>query len=140
MTTRPPADIGMPLAEVDTPALLVDLDAFEQNLDTLAQAVTDKPVYHTTDQVRLDNLIRNLTGNLSLDGALLRIRVLDESSQPVFTIDESLGQLLPGSQIERTGLFSLIAAAQGLYEIRSQVIEAGTLVRWPPLLLSLRSG
>ena len=31
----PPAAIGMPLAEVDTPALLLDLDAFERNLDTL---------------------------------------------------------------------------------------------------------
>lgn len=29
----PPASIGMEVAEVDTPALLVDLDAFEQNLD-----------------------------------------------------------------------------------------------------------
>lgn len=31
----PPATIGMPLSEVDTPALLLDLDAFEFNLKTL---------------------------------------------------------------------------------------------------------
>ena len=31
----PPAAVGMPLADVDTPALLLDLDAFERNLDTL---------------------------------------------------------------------------------------------------------
>ncbi len=35
----PPAAIGMPLAEVDTPALIVDLDAFEGNLRRLAQAL-----------------------------------------------------------------------------------------------------
>ena len=35
----PPAEIGMPLTEVDTPALLVDLDAFEHNLDKLADEV-----------------------------------------------------------------------------------------------------
>ena len=37
MTTRPPAEIGMPLDEVDTPALIIDLDAFERNLDRLPQ-------------------------------------------------------------------------------------------------------
>ena len=39
MTTRPPAEIGMPLDEVDTPALIVDLDAFEHNLRRLADRV-----------------------------------------------------------------------------------------------------
>ena len=32
MPQPPPATTGMPLAEVDTPALLIDLDAFERNL------------------------------------------------------------------------------------------------------------
>jgi hypothetical protein len=36
MTTRPPAEIGMRLDEVDTPALVIDLDAFERNLRRLA--------------------------------------------------------------------------------------------------------
>ena len=35
MTLPPPARTGMSLDEVDTPALLLDLDAFEHNLDTL---------------------------------------------------------------------------------------------------------
>ena len=39
MTTRPPAEIGMTLDEVDTPALIVDLDAFERNLKRLADRV-----------------------------------------------------------------------------------------------------
>ena len=41
MTTTPPAEIGMPLEEVDTPALLIDLDAFDRNIETLA-AMTKK--------------------------------------------------------------------------------------------------
>jgi len=36
MTTRAPAEIGMRLEEVDTPALILDLDAFEGNLKRLA--------------------------------------------------------------------------------------------------------
>ena len=44
MTTTPPAEIGMSLEDVDTPALLLDLDAFEQNLDRMAAAIADKAV------------------------------------------------------------------------------------------------
>src|SRR5580704_14006430 len=39
MTTRPPAEIGMTLEEVDTPALIVDLDAFERNLRRLPERI-----------------------------------------------------------------------------------------------------
>ncbi len=44
MMTRPPADVGMPLEAVDTPALLLDLDAFERNVSRLAQAVAGTPL------------------------------------------------------------------------------------------------
>ncbi|MEL0021627.1 MAG: alanine racemase, partial [Rickettsiales bacterium] len=44
MTTPPPAEIGMPLEDVDTPALLLDLDAFERNLDRMAEKLKGKPV------------------------------------------------------------------------------------------------
>src|SRR5215470_9031141 len=36
MPIKPPASVGMSLAEVDTPALLIDLDAFEGNLRRMA--------------------------------------------------------------------------------------------------------
>ena len=44
MTTRPPAEIGMPLEAVETPALLIDLDAFERNLARPAAVITDPQV------------------------------------------------------------------------------------------------
>ena len=37
---HPPAEVGMPLIDVDTPALLIDLDAFERNLDVMAKRVS----------------------------------------------------------------------------------------------------
>ena len=37
MATAPPADIGMPLTDVDTPALIIDLDTFEANLEHMAK-------------------------------------------------------------------------------------------------------
>ena len=39
MTTPPPAEIGMAMEDVDTPALLLDLDAFDRNLKKMADAV-----------------------------------------------------------------------------------------------------
>ena len=36
MPMKPPASVGMSLAQVDTPALLIDLDAFEGNLKRMA--------------------------------------------------------------------------------------------------------
>jgi D-threonine aldolase len=39
MSSHQPAAPGMPLADVDTPALIVDLDAFERNLRRMADAV-----------------------------------------------------------------------------------------------------
>jgi D-serine deaminase-like pyridoxal phosphate-dependent protein len=39
MSQPPPATIGMALADVDTPALLIDLDAFERNLQRMSDFV-----------------------------------------------------------------------------------------------------
>lgn len=44
MTTPAPAAVGMPLAEIDTPALILDLDPFERNLARMADAVRGRPV------------------------------------------------------------------------------------------------
>ena len=37
--TKPPAEVGMRMQEVDTPALILDLDAFEANLRRLMDAL-----------------------------------------------------------------------------------------------------
>ena len=44
MTTRPPADVAKPIAEIDTPALVVDQDAYERNLDRMAASLAGTPV------------------------------------------------------------------------------------------------
>jgi 3-hydroxy-D-aspartate aldolase len=46
MTIRPPAEIGMAADDVDTPALLVDLDAFEHNITLMAKMVASFGVNH----------------------------------------------------------------------------------------------
>jgi D-serine deaminase-like pyridoxal phosphate-dependent protein len=44
MTQIPPAQIGMSLDSVDTPALLIDLDAFDRNVARLAEVVSGTTV------------------------------------------------------------------------------------------------
>ena len=39
-----PAEIGMPLADVDTPALLLDLDAFEHNMKSMRDSLADRGI------------------------------------------------------------------------------------------------
>jgi D-serine deaminase-like pyridoxal phosphate-dependent protein len=40
----PPAVVGASLADIDTPALLLDLDAFERNLDRMCRLLSGSPV------------------------------------------------------------------------------------------------
>jgi D-serine deaminase-like pyridoxal phosphate-dependent protein len=42
--TRPPATVGQRVDEIDTPALLLDLDAFESNLQSMMASVSGRPV------------------------------------------------------------------------------------------------
>jgi 3-hydroxy-D-aspartate aldolase len=69
MDVYPPAEIGMPLTEVDTPSLLLDLDAFERNLDLLDTSLSGKPVKvrphaksHKCSEIALRQLARGAVG------------------------------------------------------------------------------
>jgi D-serine deaminase-like pyridoxal phosphate-dependent protein len=44
MSPYRPAEIGMPLSEVDTPSLILDLDAFERNLDRMDASLAGKKI------------------------------------------------------------------------------------------------
>src|SRR5512146_1315180 len=44
MSAYLPAAVGMPLAEVDTPCLILDLDAFERNLRRLNESLVGRSV------------------------------------------------------------------------------------------------
>ncbi len=64
-----PARIGMALADVDTPALLLDLDAFERNLQRLDEALRGRTVRvrphaksHKCPQIALRQIARGAVG------------------------------------------------------------------------------
>ncbi|MFC1685288.1 FG-GAP-like repeat-containing protein, partial [Pseudomonadota bacterium] len=62
------------------------------------RTTTDKPVYHTTDSVLIDNLIQNLTSNALVNGAQLQLSVLDPNGTVVFQQAQPLSELLPHAQ------------------------------------------
>jgi D-serine deaminase-like pyridoxal phosphate-dependent protein len=64
-----PAQPGMPLQEVDTPALLLDLDAFERNLDRLDESLRGRNIRvrphsksHKCPEIALRQLARGAVG------------------------------------------------------------------------------
>ncbi len=67
--TRPPAAVGMPVDRIDTPALVVDLDAYARNLDRMARFVAGQRVRlrphaktHKCPVVALDQIARGAVG------------------------------------------------------------------------------
>ncbi len=71
MTSRlaPPARVGMPLTEVDTPALLLDLEAFERNLDRMDQSLAANRIRvrphsksHKCPEIALRQMARGAVG------------------------------------------------------------------------------
>ncbi|MGH8676946.1 MAG: DSD1 family PLP-dependent enzyme [Burkholderiales bacterium] len=68
-TLPPPAHTGQPIDEVDTPAILLDLDAFERNLDRLTSSVQGSAVRlrphaksHKCPEIALRQIARGAVG------------------------------------------------------------------------------
>ncbi|MFN0039582.1 MAG: DSD1 family PLP-dependent enzyme [Burkholderiales bacterium] len=64
-----PARVGMPLSEVDTPALLLDLDVFERNMDTLNATLAGRKIRvrphaksHKCPEIALRQMARGAVG------------------------------------------------------------------------------
>jgi len=69
MTPYLPAAVGMPLSEVDTPALILDLDAFERNLERLDASLAGKRIKvrphaksHKCPEIGLRQITRGAVG------------------------------------------------------------------------------
>ena len=41
-----PAEIGMPIEDIATPALIIDLDAFERNVEVMADFIRENAIRH----------------------------------------------------------------------------------------------
>jgi D-serine deaminase-like pyridoxal phosphate-dependent protein len=69
MPVYPPATVGMPLAEVDTPCLILELDAFERNLQRVHESLAGRAVHvrphaksHKCPQIALQQVALGAVG------------------------------------------------------------------------------
>jgi hypothetical protein len=89
------------------------------------RASTDRPTYHTTDRVQIDNLARNLTTNYTIAGARLHVTVLGPTGQTTLSLDVALGDLRPNSLQERALMQALDAAPLGTYQVLTGLFDGG---------------
>ncbi|MHB8728667.1 MAG: carboxypeptidase-like regulatory domain-containing protein [Sulfuricaulis sp.] len=90
------------------------------------RVTTDRPVYNTIDQVSIESLVSNLTTNVLVGQAVLRLTILDAAGATVFTQDSALGQLLPGALRDVRQPYSLNGATVATYRVLGQLIDAST--------------
>jgi len=88
------------------------------------RSTTDRPVYHTTDQVLIDNLVGNLSGNTLVKGAWLSVQVLDPDGFQVVSQPLPLSELLPRAQRSLRMTLPLSAAPQGVYRADGRVLDS----------------
>ncbi|MDG1708613.1 MAG: DSD1 family PLP-dependent enzyme, partial [Emcibacteraceae bacterium] len=138
MTQRPPAKVGMIIDEIETPALVVDLDIFERNLDKMALMMKEagkifRPhaKMHKSPVVALDQIKRGAIGvccqklseaEILVDGGIEDILITNEVVVP-----SKLKRLAELAKHAKIGIcVDDLSATQTLNEA---CINAGTIIR-----------
>jgi prenyltransferase beta subunit/uncharacterized protein (DUF2141 family) len=85
---------------------------------------TDKAIYNTTDQVRIDEWVQNLTTNNKIASATLHVRVTYPDASEATVTDIQLAELMPRGQRAFEGQLTLQNATEGSYQVVGQVISA----------------
>lgn len=98
MVQRPPASVGMSVSEIDTPALVVDLEVYERNLDKMAEFIKSSgkifrphAKMHKSPTVAIDQIKRGAIGiccqklseaEIMADGGIEDILITNEIVDP----------------------------------------------------------
>jgi hypothetical protein len=85
---------------------------------------TDKVVYNTTDQVRIEDLVQNLTTNNKITGATLQVQVIYPDGSEVVIDEQSIAELVPRGQRSYESLFDMEGAGEGAYQVVAKVTNA----------------
>src|SRR5690606_24940508 len=87
------------------------------------RTTTDRPVYHTSDQALIENLVRNLTVSTLVPGTRLQVVVRDPVGAVVYQQALAVGDLAAGAQRQVPTTFAFQAAATGSYSVQGQVLD-----------------
>jgi len=93
---------------------------------------TDKALYQSDEQVRIDTLVRNLMQNAHIDDARVELTVTDPGGAAVFTRHTALGQLAAASMRALGTVQPLQNAAAGEYTVTALLFGSGDNIKSAP--------
>ena len=89
------------------------------------RTTTDKPAYHTTDNVRLEHLLDNLSANVILDNVTVTVTITAPDGQSTELPPLDAGQFSPGMQRSVYMDYTLNSAAVGEYTVGAIALGDG---------------
>ena len=99
------------------------------NTEVTLRVTTDKPVYSTTDQVNIGDLVKNISVNGLVASASLKLTLTDPNNAAVYSVTVPLGQLTPGYLRQLSNLYGLKASPTGNYMVTGTVNDGtGTVL------------
>ncbi len=103
----------------------LDFSFDEGQMQLSLRTQTDKVLYHSTDTVRIDQYLNNLSKHQMLDNITVIINVHDANGQLVHNAIETLGQVPPDSSSYLNMVYRYTNLAEGSYTLTSQINHAG---------------
>jgi hypothetical protein len=88
---------------------------------------TDKQIYHTTDSIEIDNLVKNLTTNYVLPESILRITVTNSNSQIVYDSTKQLKELASQGMRNNIDIYAYSGIAEGNYSVQGTLMIDGEI-------------
>lgn len=92
------------------------------------RTTTDRQQYHTTDTVRIENLLRNISLSTAFDQGVLRLQVTSPSNAVMLDALRPIGGLTPGEFRDLFETLQLNGAEQGDYTVLGQYLDDQTLL------------
>lgn len=103
---------------------LLDDGSFTVNPEPIRASLevsTDKAVYNVTDETDLTTLTRSLMEYQAITGASLHLEITSPTGQVVFSRDEALADLAPGTSRSASFTHAYTNAAEGDYQVQARI-------------------
>lgn len=113
-------------SELDTSEVTFAIQANETATTPRAnlRLTVDKPIYNISDQVVIGNLAHNVTANVLIKGAQVRIKLFAPDNSLLTEASQTIGDLAAGNQRQSNILQTLSGVAEGQYKVSAELVDA----------------
>ncbi len=88
----------------------------------------DKPVYNTSDQISLGSLSHNITANVLIQAATVKIKILKPDGSLYAELEQTVGDLASGNLRQLNSLQALNSVGIGSYSVTAELLDADQTV------------